>query len=122
MPVTPSRDPIFSPPIRSLMCLFKGEKIPRIAIGTVIFPHRTPRSFRNIRTPLVPKRDRPISFFFQPLMFGVHPPSYSASKFLTQSDFLDRVCVIKQFYSMIKFFLAHRASEANSNRFDRRRP
>src|SRR5215469_12843731 len=60
---------IFTPPVGTRAGLIVGKVVPRIAVFTIIFAHRSPLSLAQVRSPLAPWNSTFVGFS-KPLLLG----------------------------------------------------
>src|SRR5882724_1715791 len=75
--VAQARDPILAPAICATTRMIVAEVLPRVAAARIVFTHRSPLTFAEIRPPAAPGPVRAPSVF-QPTRFLVHASSFTA--------------------------------------------
>src|SRR5262245_53215383 len=69
--IAKTQQPIFIPSVSFRPRMIERKIIPGAAVGTVVFPHRTPRTFAHVWSPAFPENPA-FLIFLQPLSFRVH--------------------------------------------------
>ena len=67
--VADARDPVFAPAVSARTGMIVREELPRRAVGTIVFAHRSPLALAQIRAPAPPIR-RSAARVGQPQFFG----------------------------------------------------